>query len=60
MKFINQCDEEIIEALRFLAENDRPIGGNERFNAEHLYQLADDLERSLEEDKVDRLKVIIL
>lgn len=35
----------ISEALRYLAENDRPTGGQERFNAEHLYQLADEAKR---------------
>lgn len=32
-----------IEALRFLADNDRPAGGQERFNALHLKQIADEL-----------------
>jgi hypothetical protein len=33
---------EIAEALRYLADHERPSGGQQRFNAEHLYQLADE------------------
>jgi hypothetical protein len=32
---------EIADALRYLAENERPSYGQQRFNAEHLYQLAE-------------------
>lgn len=33
-----------IRALRYLADNDRPTGGSDRFNAEHLFQVAGELE----------------
>lgn len=33
------------EALRYLADHERPSAGQQRFNAEHLYQLADEIER---------------
>ena len=42
----NGCDRTAPEALRFLAQNDRPNGGQDRFNAEHLMQIADELERA--------------
>lgn len=48
IKFINSCNETIPAALRFLAETDKPNSGNELYNSEHLYQLADEFERSLE------------
>lgn len=38
--WLNGCDKSVPEALEYLANNRRPSGGNERFNAEHLYQLA--------------------
>jgi hypothetical protein len=44
--FVNGCDRTIPEALRFLAANPRPAGGQERFNAEHLLMLACELEAS--------------
>ena len=47
MKFINGCDRTAIRALRFLAGNPRPCGGQEEFNAEHLLQIADELEASI-------------
>ena len=40
----NYCLETAIEALRYLAENERPDGGNSSFNSEHLYQIADEIE----------------
>lgn len=47
MKFINGCETSAIEALRYLANNPRPKGGQEHYNAEHLLQIADELEASL-------------
>lgn len=44
--FINQCDRQAIKALRYLADNDRPAGGAETFNSEHLLQIANELEAS--------------
>lgn len=41
--FINQCDKQAIEALRYLATHQRPSGGQEKFNAEHLLQIASEL-----------------
>lgn len=40
----NGCNETVPAALRFLADHDRPIGGESRFNAIHLFQLADEIE----------------
>ena len=45
VKWWNGCDKTVPDALRYLAENERPIGGEERFNCAHLYQLADEIER---------------
>jgi hypothetical protein len=41
----NGCNETVPKALRYLAEHDRPCGGQQSFNAEHLYQLASEIER---------------
>lgn len=46
-KFINSCDKVVPEALRYLAEHERPSYGNDRFNSEHLYQLAKEFENSI-------------
>ncbi|STU15922.1 Eaa1 [Klebsiella pneumoniae] len=40
----NGCDKTVPAALRFLAENERPFGGESRFNAAHLYHLAREIE----------------
>jgi hypothetical protein len=40
----NGCDESVPAALRFLADNPRPVGGEQSYNAEHLYQLAGEIE----------------
>ncbi|VYU78828.1 DUF550 domain-containing protein [Klebsiella oxytoca] len=40
----NGCDKTVPAALRYLAENPRPIGGESSFNAAHLYQLAREIE----------------
>lgn len=40
----NGCDKTVPAALRYLAENERPIGGESSFNAAHLYQLAREIE----------------
>ena len=45
VKWWNGCDSTVPAALRFLTNNERPIGGESRFNAEHLYQLAGEIER---------------
>lgn len=40
----NGCMIQASKALRYLASNDRPNGGESSFNFEHLIQLADELE----------------
>lgn len=45
-KWFNQCDRTVPEALRYLADHERPRGGEDRFNSAHLYQLADEIERT--------------
>lgn len=40
----NGCMSQASKALRYLANNDRPSGGESSFNFEHLIQLADELE----------------
>ncbi|MFO3675742.1 hypothetical protein ACKWMZ_26655 [Pseudomonas protegens] len=41
----NSCNESVPAALRYLANHPRPSGGEQRYNAEHLYQLAGEIER---------------
>ncbi|MBG2703596.1 hypothetical protein F1516_30755, partial [Klebsiella michiganensis] len=45
----NGCDKSAPAALRYLAENERPSGGSSKFNTEHLYQLAREIELMAEE-----------
>lgn len=40
----NGCNKSVPAALRYLAENPRPIGGESSFNTAHLYQLAREIE----------------
>lgn len=40
----NNCLNEAIGALRYLAGNKRPEGGQNIFNSEHLLQIANELE----------------
>lgn len=40
----NGCLPAAAEALRYLSSNERPSGGEQRFNAAHLLQLADELD----------------
>lgn len=44
VEWLNGCNKTIPAALRYLAENPRPIGGESSFNTAHLYQLARELE----------------
>ena len=44
VKWPNKCDESVPAALRYLAENSRPTGGEEPYNSAHLYQLAAEIE----------------
>lgn len=41
----NGCNETAVNALRYLAENKRPIGGSDMYNTEHLYMIASELTR---------------
>lgn len=43
MTYYNGTFETAAEALIYLAEHKRPIGGQERFNSEHLHQLAGEI-----------------
>lgn len=45
VKWWNGCDKSVPDALRYLANNPRPTGGSDRYNAEHLFQLAGEIER---------------
>lgn len=42
--WVNGCNKSVPAALRYLAENPRPIGGESSFNTAHLYQLAREVE----------------
>ncbi len=42
--WINGCNKSVPAALRYLAENPRPVGGESSFNTAHLYQLAREIE----------------
>lgn len=42
--WLNGCNKSVPAALRYLAENPRPIGGESSFNTAHLYQLAREIE----------------
>ncbi|HGO6779213.1 TPA: hypothetical protein ACK8T7_003377 [Klebsiella aerogenes] len=44
VEWLNGCNKTIPAALRYLAENPRPIGGESSFNTAHLYQLAREIE----------------
>jgi hypothetical protein len=48
MKFINNCDQQAIKALEYLASNPKPTGYNSPFNSEHLIQISLELKKSLE------------
>lgn len=42
--WINGCNKSVPAALRYLAENPQPIGGESSFNTAHLYQMAREIE----------------
>ncbi|HGP3812597.1 TPA: DUF551 domain-containing protein [Klebsiella pneumoniae] len=44
VEWINGCNKSVPAALRYLADNPRPIGGESSFNTAHLYQLAREVE----------------
>ncbi|MGO3395605.1 MAG: hypothetical protein ACTINL_03805 [Serratia proteamaculans] len=41
----NGCNETAVNALRYLAENKRPICGSAMYNTEHLYMISSEVER---------------
>lgn len=43
MTYYNGTLEVARKALKYLAENPRPNGGQQAFNSEHLHQLANEL-----------------
>lgn len=45
----NNCLETAIKALTYIANYDKPIGGQQNYNAEHLLQIVDELKRVLKE-----------
>lgn len=47
----NGCDTSAPEALRFLARNPRPVGGQDAYNSEHLLQIAEELEAAVRSSK---------
>jgi len=47
LEWPNHCDETVPQALRYLADHDRPSGGEQRFNSAHLYQLAGEIEQAV-------------
>lgn len=47
-KWPNGCDRTIPKALRYLARNDRPSGGEDLFNGMHLLQLADEMDAAVQ------------
>ena len=44
VRWYNGCDRTVPKALRFLANHERPAGGETPFNSAHLFQLADEIE----------------
>lgn len=46
-KWPNGCDSTIPKALRYLARNPRPSGGEDWYNGMHLLQLADEMEQAV-------------
>jgi hypothetical protein len=46
-RLFNNCGLHAVEALRYLAKNERPIGGEQSFNFADLISTANDLEREL-------------
>jgi len=47
----NGCDETVPEALKYVAENGVPMGGESKFNSEHLWQLASEIEEAVRNSK---------
>lgn len=49
--WINNCDQTVPAALRYLADNPRPAGGNSSYNAEHLIALAHEIQLTANQTK---------
>lgn len=49
----NLCLETAPKALRYLADHDRPIGGEQYYNFEHLLQIAGEVEQTMAAFKRD-------
>jgi hypothetical protein len=47
LNWSNGCDTSVPAALRFLAKHPRPNGGEQTYNAEHLNQLASEIESTV-------------
>jgi hypothetical protein len=43
----NECLDSAVRALRYLANNSRPPGGQSLYNTEHLLQIADEVEKEM-------------
>lgn len=43
----NNCFAVAVEALKFLANHERPIGGEQHFNSMHLEDIAHSIDRTL-------------
>ena len=43
----NGCLRMARDACRYLAENERPAGGEQKFNSAHLHQIADELDKEM-------------
>ncbi|WP_434717055.1 hypothetical protein P5X00_36520 [Paraburkholderia sp. A2RO-4L] len=54
----NGCDESMPAALRYLADYPRPVGGEQTYNAEHLYQLAGEIESTAKRSRATAAAVV--
>ncbi|HBP8874111.1 TPA: hypothetical protein L6676_000344 [Escherichia coli] len=55
--WINNCDKSVPAALRYLADNPRPTGGNSSFNTEHLIALAREIELTASAGRTPTVKL---
>lgn len=53
MNFLNNAGQVAVQALEYLSRYDRPTGGQEKYNAEHLQQIARELRQSMETPKLN-------
>lgn len=52
----NNCLPIAIEALKYLSENDRPIGGEDHYNAIHLLDIAASIDKTINARETERLR----